>query len=189
MSSILYEREVLQHEAELAAFVDLVRDMGASSYLEVGAKFGGSLWRVAQALRPQSTIVAIDLPKGTIAWDRSRPSLVSCIERLNGMGHEAMTIWGDSTDVKVVEQAARLGPFDVVFIDANHTLPYLEKDWANYGPMGKMVAFHDIGFFRDRPWTVPIDAPQFWDSIKGGYTNVEIRKDRQDNGIGVLWVR
>jgi hypothetical protein len=28
----------------------------------------------------------------------------------------------------VIEQVRALGPFDAIFIDANHTLPFVEKD-------------------------------------------------------------
>ena len=52
MTSRLYETEAAQDEAEIAAFCALLAAEEVRSYLEVGAKFGGSFWRVGQALAP-----------------------------------------------------------------------------------------------------------------------------------------
>jgi hypothetical protein len=52
-----------------------VQGEGVRSYLEIGAKFGGSLWRAAQALPKGSRIVAVDLPNGTKAWNAEQHSL------------------------------------------------------------------------------------------------------------------
>jgi predicted O-methyltransferase YrrM len=45
-----YLTEAAQDPAEIAAFCALLAREGVASYLEVGAKFGGSLWRAALAL-------------------------------------------------------------------------------------------------------------------------------------------
>jgi predicted O-methyltransferase YrrM len=67
-------------------------------------------------------------------------------------GFDTHLIWGDSTAAEVIEKLMALGPFDAIFIDANHTSLIVEKDWANYGPMGRIVAFHDIGWHRAPEW-------------------------------------
>src|SRR5215475_552594 len=124
-----YETEAMQHPAEVERFLALIARNPPGSYLEIGAKFGGMLWRVASVMKPRSRIVAIDLPRGTIRWDESEPSLVACMRRLNEVGHETVTLWGDSTDPSIVAQASRLAPFDLIFIDANHTAKYVRKEW------------------------------------------------------------
>lgn len=187
-----YETEALQYEDEIAEFVELVRSSNIKSYLEVGAKFGGSLWRIAQALQPGSRIVVVDLPHGTIKWEKSKVSLEACLARLEQMGHETHLIWGDSTKPDVVQQVRALGPFDLALIDANHTMPYLEKDWENYGEIARLVAFHDISWHRPADWPATysrIDVPQFWQQIRDDYPYKEIKLDPtgRDNGIGVLW--
>jgi predicted O-methyltransferase YrrM len=188
VNSNLYETEASQYLPELDAFCDLIRAERATSFLEIGSKFGGTLWRVAQVLQPRSTIVAVDLPGGTVRWIESKPSLTDCCDSLRDIGHKVLIFWGDSTDPLLIDSVDRVRPFDVVLIDANHTMPYLRKDWHNYGMMGKIVAFHDIAW-KSQPGQNQIDVPEFWDEIKGAYRHHEIKLDPtgQNNGIGVLW--
>jgi predicted O-methyltransferase YrrM len=183
---------ILQDETELRMFVDLVREHDVRSYLEIGAKFGGTLRRVASAMPHGSRVVAIDLPDGDGArdWRGSQVALGAAIYNLKKLGYDASVIWGDSTDPAVVKRVSKFAPFDLILIDANHTLPYVTKDWYNYGPMGQMIAFHDISWRRAPEWKgTRIDVPQFWDSIKVGYPHEEIRAcpTRKNNGIGVIW--
>lgn len=182
--------QMLQVEKEIDGFADIVAESGARSYLEIGSKFGGSLERVARRLPEGSRVVAVDLPNGTRAWSESRVALGGVMSCLNALGHETHMIWGDSTDPKIIEQVRKLGPFDAIFIDANHTMPYVEKDWSNYGPMGKIVAFHDIAWHRAPEWVgTRIDVPQFWDRVKNDFRHVELKycETGKNNGIGVLW--
>jgi hypothetical protein len=181
---------VLQHEGELADFIALLRQNRVTRYLEIGAKFGGSLWRIGWALPRGSRIVAVDLPGGTAEWSLSEQSLTACVTALRDIGQDAHVVWGDSADEKIVEVVRALGPFDAVFIDGNHTLSGIRRDWANYGPLARMVAFHDIAWRnepQDRGYL--IDAPAFWAEVKQHHPHVEIKRDLtgRDNGIGVLW--
>jgi predicted O-methyltransferase YrrM len=182
---------VLQHEGELAAFIELLRQHRVTRYLEIGAKFGGSLWRIGRALRVGSRVVAVDLPGGTDEWAASEQSLTACVTALRDIGQDARVVWGDSADEEMVRAVRALGPFDAVFIDGNHTLSGIRRDWANYGPLARrIVAFHDIAW-RNEPQDrgYRIDAPAFWAELKPHFRHVEIRLDPtgRDNGIGVLW--
>lgn len=185
-----YLTDAAQDEQEIAAFCDLLKREGVTSYLEVGSKFGGSLWRAATALPVGSRIVAVDLPGGTKAWKESEASLKACVAELNRLGYDAEIIWGNSTDPKVIEQIAERGPFDACLIDADHRLPGVTADWNNYGPMAKIVAFHDLAWHRAPEWVgTRIDVPQFWASIKDDFRHEEIIHcpTGKNNGIGVLW--
>lgn len=178
--------KMLQHEPEMAAFLALVKREKVISYLEIGSKFGGSLWQVANVLPEGSRVVSVDLENTkTIA------SLRETIRELHSLGFKTSLRLGDSTSPKVVAEVKALGPFDLVLIDANHTLPYATKDWTNYGPMGRIVAFHDIAWKRPVGWNggLRIDVPQLWDEIKTNYRYEEIKLDPtgQDNGFGILW--
>lgn len=187
-----FRDQIAQDPAEFARFVDILRKEKVTSYLEVGSKFGGSLWQAATSLPPGSRVTSIDLPNGTRLWDSTQQSLVSCIEELKKLGYDAEVIWGDSTDPSVVASAAERGPFEACFIDANHTLPYVIKDVANYGPLTKILALHDIAWHRQPEWKgVRIDAPQWWNEHRSNYRrNEEIKlcPTRKNNGIGVLWL-
>lgn len=186
------ERRVLQNKQELEDFIKILQKENVKSYLEIGCKFGGSLWYIGNGLPKGARIVAVDLPHGDLSFKENQGHLEECTRALKGKGYDAHLIIGDSTKKEIVDKVYALGPFDAVFIDANHTLPYINKDWSNYGKIGKLIAFHDIGFFRPNglpPHKKPIEVPQFWKGIKDNYTHIEIRRDACDNGIGVLWMK
>lgn len=181
---------MLQDEAEISALADLFQREGVRSYLEIGSKFGGSLGRIAKMLPAGSRIVSVDMPNGTKAWNESRVSLSALVSDLRSRNYDARIIWGDSQYAGVVEKVRELGPFDAILIDADHRLPGVTADWKNYGPLGRIVAFHDIAWRRAPDWVgTRIDVPEFWDSIKGDYRHQEIRfcPTGKNNGIGVLW--
>jgi len=186
-----YETAALQNGAELRDFADVLVRNGVQSYLEVGSKFGGSLWYVTNKLLSGSRVVSVDLPHGDTSFKDSKPALEACVQALKNRGYDAHLIIGDSTKEEVVNKVKQLGPFDAIFIDANHTLPYIEKDFSNYRPLArKLIAFHDIGFYRAEglpKHKKPIEVPIFWKGIKDKFKHQEIRYDSQDNGIGILW--
>jgi cephalosporin hydroxylase len=185
-----YLTDAAQDPREIAEFAELLANEGVTSYLEVGSKFGGSLWRVATALPPGSRIVSVDMPGGTKAWKESEASLKACAAELERLGYDVTVIWGDSTDPKVIEQVKALGPYDAMLLDGDHRLDGLVKDWDNYRDIGKIIAFHDVAWFRAATWEgVRIDVPQLWNNLRPQYRSVEFRHDEslKNNGIGVLW--
>lgn len=186
-----YIANMAQDEAEIAAFAGLLAAEGVKSYLEVGSKFGGSLWRAATALPPGSRIVSVDLPGGTKAWRESEASLKACHAELRRLGYDTHAIWGSSFDAKVIAQVRALGPFDAALIDADHRMSGVTQDWKNYGPMARIVAFHDLAWKRAPEWVgTRIDVPEFWASIKDGFERTQeiiLCPTGKNNGIGVLW--
>jgi predicted O-methyltransferase YrrM len=185
------ETNVLQDPTEFARFLSLIREQEVKSYLEIGSKNGGSLWRVANTLPKGSRVVSVDLPHGDTSFKVTEPNLKICVDELARRGYDAHLFLSDSTKPETVDAVRALGPFDLVFIDANHTEPYVRKDWANYGPMGRMVAFHDIGWkaqlHKDRSKKMPIEVPIVWRELRREFPFVEISCCPADNGIGVLW--
>jgi predicted O-methyltransferase YrrM len=174
----------LQDPGELVEFARVIVQENVRSYLEIGSKFGGSLWHVACAMLPKSRLVSVDLA-GDV-------SLKECVKKLKALGHDAHLLVGDSVDPKVIDAARVLGPYDLCLIDGNHTEPFVRTDWINYGAMARIVAFHDIAWDtggRDRRNRLSIDVPKVWNEIKGGYRHREIKlcKTGQDNGFGILW--
>jgi predicted O-methyltransferase YrrM len=175
--------KLLQNEEEITSLAKLAAAEGVRSYLEVGSKFGGSFAKIVPALPKGSTVVSVDLPQGG-----SEHHLKQVIAGFS-KDYETHLILGDSTAPDIIELVRALGPFDLIFIDANHTEPYVRKDWATYGPMGRLIAFHDIGWV-DKPGRegrLPIQVPKVWNEIKQGFRHVEFKKCAHDNGIGVLW--
>jgi predicted O-methyltransferase YrrM len=182
---------IMQDEREIAALCDLLKAEGVRSYLEVGSKHGGALWRVAEALPKGSRIVSVDLPGGTKLWKESEGSLKACHEAMQrDLGHEAHCLWGNSRDAKIIDQVRALGPFDAVLIDGDHRREGVLADWETYGPMCRIVAFHDVAWFRAATWEgTRIDVGDMWNHLRPQYRHIEFRFDEsfKNNGIGVLW--
>jgi predicted O-methyltransferase YrrM len=184
-----YQRVLLQNLTEFDRFVDLMRRENIRSYLEIGSKHGGSLWRMAMSLPTGSRVVSVDLPHGDTSFKESQPNLEACVADLRGRGYDAHLRLGDSTDPAVIADMVKLAPFDLCFIDANHTEPFVRADWAHYGPLARIVAFHDIGWIpRPEPSKkMPIEVPKVWRELKPHFRHTEIRFCERDNGIGILW--
>lgn len=176
-----YER-ALQDPGELALFVALLQSEGVKSYLEIGSRFGGSLWRIANALPHGSLVVSVDLPKPDAA-----DSLRQCAEVLRAKGYRMHLHLGDSADDGISSAVSALGPFDCCFIDGNHAEHYVRQDWETYGSMARIVAFHDIAWLPRPTKKTPLEVAKVWNEIKSDYRHEEIRLKPADCGIGVLW--
>jgi predicted O-methyltransferase YrrM len=176
-----YLKPTHQITTEIDAFIAILRREGCRSFLEIGSKFGATLWRVANALPKGSRIVSVDI-------NVNGRDLRECVYALQSKGYDAHLIIGNSKSEITAKQARRLGPYDALFIDGNHKLEYVESDWKTYGPMAKIVGFHDIGWRRATP-AAPnrILVPEFWATIKDDYRHDEILHDPNQNGIGVIW--
>ncbi len=191
MTTLSFRTQIAQVPEEINRFIEILTEERVTSYLEIGSKFGGSLWKVATSLPPGSRVTSVDLPRGTKLWRQSEQSLLACVGELKRLGYDARIVWGDSTDPHVVSQVTVLGPVDACFIDANHTLPYVVKDVANYGPLTRILALHDVAWRRQPEWRgIRIDAPIWWNEHKVKYRHEEIKlcPTGKNNGIGVLWL-
>lgn len=173
----------MQHPAELHEFCEFVTAKGVKSYLEIGAKFGGSLWPVVTSMPSGARVVVVELEK--------YPSLTRCTHDLRSAGYLVDHITGNSTDPNVLAKVSRYAPFDLILIDANHTEAYVRKDFANYGKLAKYCCFHDIGWTGpDLPGRLPIEVPKVWREIRETFklqaSFTEIKHDRGHNGIGIM---
>jgi len=78
--------------------------------------------------------------------------------------------------------------FDLVFIDGDHTVPWLVKDWRNVGRIAKVCAFHDL----QEP-TCP-DVGMVWAALQEGKRKVKIEflddpSGYNIHGIGIIHER
>jgi len=99
-------------------------------------------------------------------------------------------ISGDSTSDRVIGLVNSMGPYDLIFIDANHTYEYVKKDFENFKPFlekGGVMAFHDI----DCPDWMGIN--KFWKELEdGGKYNMQTFVKRGyllRYGIGMLTIK
>lgn len=188
----MYRTKLLQNVSEHDQFLSILKEENVRSYMEIGSMYGGSLWRVANALPKGSRVVSVDYMVDT---PEAQPHLKACVEELKEIGYDAHLILGDSAAPETIESVRALGPFDCVFIDGAHTLEAVTSDWKNYGPMGRIAALHDISW--NDTWksavpgrvSKPMGVPQLWDELKAKHRHKEIRLQQPSNyyGIGVLW--
>lgn len=187
-----YVTQVSQVESEIAGLIDVFQREGVRRFLEIGSRFGGSLWRIANALPAGSLIVSCDSGRG---MGGNRPgatsSLKACIAQLCELGYDAHLIVGDSQLAMTIAQVQPFAPFDAVFIDGDHELKGVTRDWNTYGAMARIVAFHDVA------WQVPwgyanskfVEVPALWNELKARHRHEEFvdRSTGGNMGIGVLW--
>lgn len=131
-------------EAELTFLLDIIKEENCRSFLEIGSKYGRMLLRWAEILPKGARICSIDKPGGAYGDKKSEPILRAVIEHLRREGFDTHLWLGDSHEESTVEWARNLGPFDLVFIDADHTSAAVSMGWGDYSPMAKIVAFHDV---------------------------------------------
>lgn len=185
----LYETELTQSPMEFGALLDIVRDESPRSFLEIGSRYGGSLWRIANAMPQGSRVVAVDPDFGQGSGKRgAAESLRSCVARLKTRGYDARLLAEDSTAPDTVAKVKALGPFDLVFIDGDHAEKFVRADWENYGPMGRIVVFHDVCWRHPGRPCAPVDVPKVWDEIAATHPQTRTIHDPAFNfGIGVVW--
>lgn len=187
-----YKTVISQVESEITGLIDILRREEVTRFLEIGSRFGGSLWRIANALPLGSLIVSCDSGKG---MGGKKPgatdSLKACIKRLNEIGYRAHLVVGDSQLHPTIGEVAQYAPFDAVFIDGDHELRGVTRDWKTYGRMSRIVAFHDVGWQMPENYTNSkvVEVPQLWEDLRTKYRNEEFidRSTGRNMGIGVLW--
>jgi hypothetical protein len=174
-----------QYQEEIQAFISLLKDSGVKSYLEVGCRHGDTFHAVGKALPKESLLVAVDLP-GARSGKRtggknpnSYKALYRAAKDLQKRGQNAVVIIGDSHSNEIIESVRKYSPFDAIFIDGDHSLDGVRADWRNYGPMGTLVAFHDIHAEGKGPISL-------FNELKQQYKHTEFAF-YDKGGIGIVW--
>jgi predicted O-methyltransferase YrrM len=172
-----------QEDDELKEFIKLAKGNKVRSYLEIGMGEGIAFHAIVSSLPKDGVYMGIDAP-----YDRaSGPIVMGMVKRQLWLdGYAPLTVIGNSADHRVVEYAKKFAPFDLILIDGDHTPQGVLQDWENYGPLGKIIAFHDIhsGFVPS------FGVAKLWNEIKGSYKYQEITGAvgaATGLGIGVLW--
>ena len=155
-----------QHARELDWFFDQL--LPSDRVLVIGSRNGG-LETLLKARYPGLSTVSID--------PEPMPD------------NEQTLIIGSSHDNEVQLQARALGPYDVVFIDGDHSLAGVTQDWEFAKKLKpRLVAFHDIidtTFHRSHDCHV---AP-LWTEINEVYHTNEKIVGGGWGGIGVVYLQ
>jgi len=174
--------ESSQNEEELASMLEVIR--GSKSLLEVGSRFGGTLVKMAKILAPGSTITSVDAPicDSELHIFKPQERLEFNCDKIRAMGHTVNLIMADSQVKETVERVRAFGPFDFGFIDADHSYKGVKTDWENYGPMCKVIGFHDI-------INQPSEVDRLWAELKPHFKHAEFTQSlgKHQLGIGIIF--
>lgn len=179
----------LQVQDEFVSLLDLLRREGVRSYLEIGARYGGSFEGVMMRLPEGSTGVAVDFPGGNFGDDESPPILLAAIKRLKAKRRNVSCIFGPSTAPEVYERVKAQAPYDAVFIDGDHRYEAVKRDFELYAPLGRIVILHDIAAPASvaSRTGVRVEVPKFWAEIRDKWPNRELVEPGTLMGIGIVF--
>lgn len=160
-----------QDYKEIEWLAELMKRERFQSLLEIGSRDGGSLNALAKALPKGAVIRSIDI--------KVLSTLTSTVEALRIGGFDAACFQADSRSPEAHGFALSRAPYDLVFIDGDHSLECASSDWLMYGDMAKFVAFHDIsdGFYG---------VKKLWADICEKYNTRQISVCETRMGIGVV---
>ncbi len=152
-----------QHHAELWWFLKQLRP--TDRVLVIGSRNGG-LESQIKARHPGCATLSIDIAPQP---DNSQPVIV-----------------GSSADPLIQEQARRAGPFDVVFIDGDHSLMGATADWEFAQSLSpRLIAFHDIAKAIKHDFE-GCEVDPLWATIKATHQTDELIVGGGWGGIGVV---
>jgi hypothetical protein len=158
--------------------------------MEIGTAKGGTLWLWCRLAALDATIISVDLPGGPFGGGYG-PADVARIAAYKNPDQRLHLLGGDSHSKAMrgaVERALAGRQLDLLFIDGDHSLDGVTKDWDDYSPFvcsGGLVVFHDIAPHEQDP---ACQVKPLWDRLKEEHEHYEFRSGADWAGIGVIIV-
>lgn len=200
-SHLISERERLLREAcgigmtqkkdEITRLFQMVREMRPDRVLEIGTSYGGTFFLWTRISTETATLISLDLPPWELddPWEKRKLALFRSFGR---RGQSLHFIRDDShldRSIKKVRDLLGNEKLDFLFIDGDHSLDGVRRDFEDYSPLvreGGLIAFHDI-HPHSRNWGG--EVPLFWQEIRGSHRSMELIEDRQQDGFGIGVIR
>lgn len=182
------KRGALQKRNELASLLDMVgvNMMGRRPVIvEIGSDAGGTLYGWCQL---SDRVYSISLHGG--AFGSGAPLQSHGAVCLDADSHlESSQAWLKDRILGPTDPGWD-GCIDVLFLDGDHTLEGVARDWNMYSPLvrpGGIVAFHDICWHGPHH---PCQVDRFWAAVltwPSVHTQTFIDFPTNWGGIGVVW--
>lgn len=133
---------------ELMVILAIVREIHANKIIEIGTFDGNTTLNMALNVGDAGSVVTLDLPsEGLDEANQSGISQPTKFEQRQYVGHQVerkiTQVYGDSAEL---DWNALERPFDLAFIDGDHTSPYVLSDTRNTLSVlkpGGIVIWHD----------------------------------------------
>jgi len=182
----------IQVRSEVQSFLAYVEKLRPQVVVEIGTGRGGTLFLLTRVAAADAVLVSIDLSSADArrfgGGDvRRRQPL---FEAFALDGQRVHFLVGDSHSAGTRGELERVldgGRVDLLFIDGDHTVEGVKRDFELYGDLvrnGGLIAFHDI--IDGKPALVG-GVPGFWRTIRTPDAKEFIADSRQGGyGIGVL---
>jgi len=145
--------------------------------VEIGVRYGGSLYFFSQFLAPTGLIIGIDpyelpnaAPHVLTVLKESKPLADRVIEQLRGQGQEVHLVNERSENaLPAVQKLLNGRQVDLLHIDGNHEYAAARKDFEMYEPLvksGGLIQMHDIGC---KPPHAKTHSSEYWNELKAQY--------------------
>ncbi len=178
-----------QKEPEIVWLLERLASAPPRVVLEIGTDRGGTLFLWTRVAAPDALIVSIDIQKMVGRLGRFSPFALVRSSFARERQRIELVDAADSQDERTLARVRRIlgaQPVDYLFIDGNHALDAVRRDFELYSSLvrpGGIVAFHDVS-----PHTTPDTegTAAFWAELKAGsLTEERIAEGAPGYGIGI----
>lgn len=176
-----------QYNIEFHDLLAMINDRKPASILEIGVCEGGTLYQWMKAVARGGTVCGIDVPGGL--WGKpGSDNQVEWRKWARSLGVKLEILLSNSHYPASIKWAIDRSPFDVLFIDGDHSYKGVLQDFKDYSPLvssGGMVILHDIVVHPNDPL---IGVHQLWSELRhSSITCIELlsKSKQTERGLGV----